>query len=203
MANKILILFAHPKFEQSRTNQILVDSIPRNNDITFHDLYEHYADFNIDIEYEKQLLLDHDIIVWHHPLYWYSAPPLLKQWIDMVLEFGWAYGPGGEALKGKCVFNAFTSGGPREVYNREGRNRFTIHEFFASFEQTVRLCHMQYLPPFAVQGTHRLSDDQLRSFGSDYAEILTQMVAGDFNVGMLMKYPFLNDWLQTTKTEKA
>ncbi|MDP5062318.1 MAG: NAD(P)H-dependent oxidoreductase [Maribacter sp.] len=23
--------------------------------------------------------------MWHHPRYWYSCPPLLKQWIDMVL----------------------------------------------------------------------------------------------------------------------
>ena len=57
-------------------------------------MYEKYPDFNIDVDYEKKLLEKNQIIIWQHPFYWYSAPPLLKQWIDLVLEFGWAYGPG-------------------------------------------------------------------------------------------------------------
>ena len=84
--------------------RLLVQQIPDIPEITFHDLYEKYPDFNIDIENEKKLLADHQIIIWHHPFYWYSAPPLLKQWIDLVLEFGWAYGPGGDALEGKILF---------------------------------------------------------------------------------------------------
>ena len=108
---KVLILFAHPRFEQSRTNAALLRRLPQDERLTFRDLYEAYPDFHIDIAAEQALLLAHDVIVWHHPFYWYSAPPLLKQWIDLVLQFGWAYGPGGEALKGKIIFNAFTAGG--------------------------------------------------------------------------------------------
>ncbi|MDH4069676.1 MAG: NAD(P)H-dependent oxidoreductase, partial [Ignavibacteria bacterium] len=82
---KILILFAHPRLEKSHVNAALLEAIPDRPDILLHDLYEEYPDFNIDIAREKQLLTDHEIIVWHHPFYWYNAPPLLKQWIDMVL----------------------------------------------------------------------------------------------------------------------
>src|SRR5688572_21430172 len=101
MSRKVLILFAHPRFEHSEVNKVLIRSIESEPEITVHDLYEEYPDFNIDIQKEKELLRDHDIVIWHHPLYWYSAPPLLKQWIDLVLEYGWAYGPGGDALSGK------------------------------------------------------------------------------------------------------
>ena len=100
MNNKVLIIFSHPRFERSINNSILVQSVPKLPDITFHDLYEKYPDFNIDIESEKNLLSDHNIIIWQHPFYWYSSPPLLKQWIDLVLEFGWAYGPGGNCFAG-------------------------------------------------------------------------------------------------------
>ena len=198
---KLLILFAHPRFEQSRTNAALVKSIPAQPGITFHDLYEHYPDFNIDIEAEKQLLLANDIIVWHHPFYWYNTPPLLKQWIDMVLEFGWAYGPGGKALEGKLIFNAFTSGGPREVYHREGRNGFTVREFLAPLEQTATLCHMTYLPPFAVQGTHRLSLDRLKESASDYHDVLSKLASGDFDPEEIMSHQFMNDWITQLKTQ--
>lgn len=118
MPEKILILFAHPRFEKSLNNKLLVRNIPEFDEITFHDLYECYPDFNIDVGFEKRLLTEHNVIVWQHPFYWYSAPPMLKQWIDLVLEFGWAYGPDGMQLRGKFIFNTITSGGQRAAYRK-------------------------------------------------------------------------------------
>jgi glutathione-regulated potassium-efflux system ancillary protein KefG len=195
MTNNVLILFAHPKFERSSNNSVLVKSIPDVNEITFHDLYEKYPDFNVDIGYEKKLLIDHQIIIWQHPLYWYSAPPLLKQWIDLVLEFGWAYGPGGNALQGKIIFNSITSGGQRSAYSKEGYNRFTIGELLAPFHQTAFLCKMIYLPPFAVHGTHRISIEEMIMTGKLYRNMLERFVAGDYSVEEIAKYHYLNDWI--------
>ncbi|HZF99738.1 MAG TPA: NAD(P)H-dependent oxidoreductase, partial [Chitinophagales bacterium] len=166
--------------------------------VTFHDLYERYPDFNIDLDYEKQLLLDHDVIVWHHPFYWYSAPPLLKQWIDIVLELGWAYGPGGVALKDKIVFNAITSGGAREVYSPTGHNRFTVRELLAPFDQTAHLCKMVYLPPFAVQGTHRLTHEELTRSAVRYNGLVETLVNGDLPLDDIRTHDFLNDWITRT-----
>lgn len=87
--NKILILFAHPLFEKSHAHKALVENIPDTDDITFHDLYELYPEFNIDIKKEQELLDNHNIIIWQHPMYWYSCPPMIKQWIDLVLEYKW------------------------------------------------------------------------------------------------------------------
>lgn len=201
--HRILILFAHPRYEQSRTNQVLVEAIPINEHISFRDLYELYPDFHIDVEEEKKELVDHDIIIWHHPLYWYSAPPLLKQWIDLVLEFKWAYGPGGEALKGKYIFNVLTSGGPREAYQHGARNDYTLSEFLRPFEQTARLCHMTYLPPFAVQGTHRFDRESLIKCGDKYREVLMKLVQGDFDHEEILRYDFLLDWLEESKSRQS
>ena len=65
----VLVLFAHPAFERSRVNRALVDEIRGVDNITVHDLYEAYPDFQIDIKREQQLLLQHDIIVLQHPFY--------------------------------------------------------------------------------------------------------------------------------------
>jgi glutathione-regulated potassium-efflux system ancillary protein KefG len=201
MANRILILFAHPRFERSGNNSLLVQHIPAIPEITFHDLYEKYPDFNIDIENEKKLLADHQIIVWHHPFYWYSVPPLLKQWIDLVLEFGWAYGPGGNALESKIVFNCMTAGGPRSAYSREGYNRFTITELLAPFNQTAYLCKMTYLPPFTLHGTHRISDEEKKLTAQQYRSLLDRLVKGDFSVSEIRRYAYLNDWLTKVTTK--
>ena len=195
MGKKILILFAHPRFELSANNSMLVKSIPDLPEITFHDLYEEYPNFNIDIEYEKKLLTDHQIIIWQHPFYWYSAPPLLKQWIDLVLEFGWAYGPGGDALKGKIVFNSITSGGLRSAYNKDGHNRFTVRDLLAPFDQTATLCKMIYLPTFAVHGTHRISAEEKIQMVLQYRNILNRLVKGEYSVDEINKYSYLNDWI--------
>lgn len=86
--NSVLLLFAHPRFEQSRVNRALLSVLNHEDHITIHDLYERYPDFNIDTARERNLLLAHDIVVWHYPFYMFSAPAMIKQWIDLVLEHG-------------------------------------------------------------------------------------------------------------------
>ena len=179
--SSVLIIFAHPKFERSRTNSVLLDGIRGMEGVTLRDIYEEYPDFHIDISLEKELLQRHDVLIWHHPLYWYSCPPLLKQWMDLVLEFGWAYGPGGVALHSKKCLNVITTGGSREVYCSAGTNVYSVNEFMRPFEQTARLCGMIYLPPFAVMGTHKLSDWPASAENvPDYAseELFTQRYSG-------------------------
>jgi glutathione-regulated potassium-efflux system ancillary protein KefG len=193
--NNILILFAHPRFEKSRVNRALLKGIDRLPGVTLQDLYERYPDFNIDVEREKQLLTVHQIIIWHHPFYMYSSPALLKQWMDLVLEYGWAHGRGVYTLKDKIIFNALTSGGTREVYAANGYNRFTVREFLAPFDQTAHLCKMVYLPPFVVQGTHLLTEAQLVLHAALYRTLLERLSRGNFSVETIRRFAFLNDWL--------
>ncbi|MEM6643781.1 MAG: NAD(P)H-dependent oxidoreductase [Bacteroidota bacterium] len=193
---KILILFAHPRFEQSRANHHLIHALKGMDEVTFHDLYEQYPDFNVDVNREKDLLKRHEIIVWQHPFYWYSCPPLLKQWIDMVLEFGWAYGPNADALHGKQVFNVITTGGAREVYCEEGRNNYTVKEFLRPFEQTARLCGMDYLPPFAVMGTHKLKQEDFLSYAKQYQNLLNRLQQDEMFFSEGKKCEFVNDLLE-------
>ncbi len=194
--NNILILFAHPRFEKSRVNRALLTGIDQLPGVTLRDLYEEYPDFNVDVEREKQLLTEHQVIVWHHPFYTYSCPAVLKQWMDLVLEYGWAHGRGVYSLKEKIVFNALTSGGTREVYTADGYNRFTIREFLAPFDQTAHLCKMIYLPPFVVQGTHLLTEAELALHAVLYRTLLERLVRGEFSVETIRRFEFLNDWLK-------
>jgi glutathione-regulated potassium-efflux system ancillary protein KefG len=194
---KTLVLFAHPRFENSRIHQALLKKIKNLTGLRIHDLYEHYPEFNIDVEYEKNLLLEHDIIVWMHPFYWYSAPPILKQWIDLVLQHGWAYGKGGTALTGKRVLSCISSGGPREAYQSEGFHTYSVHEFLRPFERTATLCNMEYLPPFFVHGSHKISDEELEKHGILYQQLLIQLTHSSVDSSELKKHFYLNDWIKT------
>ncbi len=147
---RVLILFAHPVLERSRVNRRLLDEVRVIEGVTVHDLYEVYPTFNIDVKREQALLQEHDVIVFQHPFYWYSCPAILKEWQDLVLEHGWAYGAGGIHLRDKITFNAITTGGPESAYRKGGYNRFTVRELMTPWDQTAHLCGMTYLAPFAV-----------------------------------------------------
>ena len=154
---RILIQFAHPVLERSRVNRHLIEAVRDLPNVTINDLYELYPDLSIDVAREQQLLDDHDAIVFQHPFYWYSCPAILKEWQDLVLEHGWAYGAGGDHLRGKLTLNAITAGGPKSAYNRDGYNRFTARELLLPWDQTAHLCGMRYLGPFVVHGTLRVA----------------------------------------------
>lgn len=193
--NTILIVFAHPRFEKSRVNRALLAGLHSEKHVTVNDLYERYPDFNIDPGREQNLLLAHNIIVWHYPLYMYSAPAIIKQWIDLVLEHGWAHGEGGCNTANKIIFNAVTTGGTREGYGKGGRNRFTLRELLLPFEQTAYLCNMTYLPPFTVQGTYRLAEKELLHASSLYRSLLHRLAHGSFSIEEIRRYEFLDDWI--------
>jgi glutathione-regulated potassium-efflux system ancillary protein KefG len=174
----VLILFAHPALEKSRVNRRLADAVRSLPGVTFHDLYERYPDFDIDVTHEQKLLEEHDVIVMQHPFFWYSTPALLKEYQDLVLEHGWAYGHDGTALHGKSLLTATTAGGSEEAYCKTGHNRCTIRELLAPIERTAVLCGMTYLPPFVVYGTHSLDDAAIAEHAALYRRKLESLRDG-------------------------
>lgn len=193
---RVLVLFAHPRLERSRANTRLLDHVPRDERITVNDLYERYPDFAVDVEAEQALLAEHDVLVWQHPLFWYSGPPLVKQWIDLVLAFGWAYGPGGTALHGKVLLHAVTTGGAAAAYQTTGMHGWTLAEFLRPLQRTATLCGMRWLPPFAVHGTHRLSEADLDVSARRYGRLLAGLAAGDVDLDRLSTVDNLSDAME-------
>ena len=198
--NKILILFSHPLFEKSYANKALVENIPNSENITFHDLYEEYPYFDIDVKREQALLSQHDIIIWHHPMYWYSCPPLMKQWIDMVLEHNWAYGKKGTALQDKIIFQVITTGGDKENYCETGSDRYTIVELLEPFNQTTKVCNMMYLPPFVVHGTHNMATEDYEKNGLIYGYFLHYLENNYLDKDEILQHQYLNEWFATILT---
>lgn len=188
---RVLVVFAHPAFEKSRVNRQLVAAVRGLPGVTVHDLYEAYPDFDVDVRHEQRLLLEHDVLVLQHPFYWYSTPALIKQWEDLVLEHGWAYGTRGTALRGKRWVSAITTGGGEQAYGPDGLNRFTVRQLIAPLEQTARLCGMVFLPPFVVHGTHRLDAAALADAAADYCAVVEALRDDRFEADAIAHLPRL------------
>lgn len=189
---KVLVLFAHPALEKSRVNRRLVEAVRDLAGITFNDLYDAYPEFDVDVRREQELLLAHEIVVLQHPFYWYSTPALFKQWQDLVLEHGWAYGSGGTALRGKTGISVITTGGSEEAYQTDGHNHFTMQQLLAPIQQTSNLCGMGYLPPFVVHGTHSLTPDQIEGHANDYRRVIEGLRDGTLDMEKAQQHHRLN-----------
>lgn len=179
---RLLVLFAHPALEKSRVHRRLVARVPDRPGITFHDLYEHYPDGDVDVAREQALLAAHDVVVMQHPFYWYSTPPLVKQWEDLVLEHDWAYGSRGHALDGKYWCSVVSTGGGASAYGPGTLNRFTVRQLLAPLEATATLCRMRYLPPYAIAGTHRMDEPQIDAEAERYHALLLALRDGTIDL---------------------
>jgi glutathione-regulated potassium-efflux system ancillary protein KefG len=191
--NKIVIQLFHPLLHKSRVNTELLRAVTGLEGVDIRILYDLYPDFDIDMKREQEVLLAHDVVVWQHPFYWYSAPSLLKEWIDIVLEHGFAYGREGKSLMGKRVMNAITAGGRREVYREGGLRKYTVSQLLAPFELTANLCNMEYLPPYVVHGTHLLEKEGIVRAGQDYRKFIIGLRDGTFDQEELGKMQYAND----------
>ena len=170
--HQVLVLFAHPAYQRSRVNRALVDAVREVEGVTSHDLYEAYPDFHIDVRFEQRQLEEHDTVIFQHPFYWYSTPAILKEWQDLVLEHGWAYGHEATALKGKRFLSAITTGGSEAAYQEQGSNRCTMSDLLRPIERMAALCGMVYLPPFVVYGTHGMTGSGVRVHAEDYRRVI-------------------------------
>lgn len=160
--SRAYVLAAHPDWRASRVNRHLFERA-RAAGATVQDLYASYPDYDIDIPGEQQRAAAAQLIVLLHPMQWYSMPALMKLWLDEVLAYGWAYGRGGTALRGKDLWLVATTGGPAASYHPQGYNRYFFDAFLPPYEQTAALCGMRFLPPLLLHGAQRATREEIEA----------------------------------------
>ena len=170
----VLVLVAHPDIARSRVNRALA---ARARDLSteaveVRDLYALYPDFVIDVDAEQAALAAARAVVWVHPVQWYSMPALMKLWVDEVLAFRWAYGPGGQALAGKCLWLVASAGGTEDSYRESGSNGHAFGQFLPAYQQTAELAGMRFLEPSVFYGAHRAAKGELAAHVLAFGERL-------------------------------
>ena len=135
-----LIILAHPKIEESIGNKTIVENLSQLENTTLRDLTQLYPNFKIDIKAEQEALLKADTIIFQYPLFWYSTPAILKEWIDQVIQYGFAFGKDNYNLENKKVIVSFTIGSPIKDYPNEIIQKITF-----PFQGLASYCKMEYV----------------------------------------------------------
>lgn len=139
MMRKTLMILAHPKIEGSIGNKIISSSVAKEKNTEIRHLDKLYPDFKIDIKAEQEALLNADTIIFQYPLFWYSTPAILKEWIDQVIQYGFAFGKDSYNLEGKKMIVSFTIGSPVKDYPNEVIQKITF-----PFQGLASYCKMNY-----------------------------------------------------------
>ena len=151
----------------------MAEAAQRLQGLTFIDLYRVYPRHDIDVRAEQQRLLAADIVVFQFPVFWYSTPAIIKDWQDLVLEHGFAYGSGGDRLAGKRMMLAVTAAGSEDAYTPQGYQHFTLRTFLTPLEQTARLCRMHFSAPYVMYSSLKAGEaDEISAHVAGYERLL-------------------------------
>ncbi|MFC0673476.1 MFS transporter [Brachybacterium hainanense] len=164
-----LVLIAHPELDRSRVNAAWRRALLDQGNVTVRSLAEVRGPDGFDAALEQRELARHDRIILQFPLHWYSAPALLAEWLEVTFARGWAYGPGGESLRGKELAIAVSTWSRGADYAPGGRYGRSMAELTSPFATTAARVGMRYRPGHFLHGVGDLDDAQLDAASRTYA----------------------------------
>lgn len=161
-----VVLYAHPAPQRSPLMRALAAAARAMDGVIVRDLYETYPDFDVDGARERALLDGAGLAVFLHPFRWYGMPSLMKEWMEVVLQPGWAYGGSddrhtgtrGGKLHGKGFWLVTSTGGGADGYGAGGLHGRPLGDFLPPYEQAAALCGMEWIDPLVVHGASGLDD---------------------------------------------
>ena len=168
----ILVLYAHPAPHRSPVHRRLAETAQALAGVELCDLYQRYPDFDIDGEQERERLRAAHLLVFLHPFRWYGMPSIVKEWMDVVLQPGWAYNDhahtGECALRGKSFWLVTTTGSGPEAYQPGGLHGRPFGDFLAPYEATAALCGMDWIAPLVMHGTAQATLEAIDAFAAEF-----------------------------------
>jgi len=141
---EVLVLVAHPDLANSRMNAALAAAAAEVEGVEVVNIY----DYPVTAETYRDAVSRVGAIVYQFPLYWMSAPHLLKQWTDEVFM---AFVHEG-SIAGKEMLVVTTTGSEKSAYSHDGRNKYTMEEYLRPYEGQANHTKMRWNKPIVVYG---------------------------------------------------
>lgn len=163
---KTLVIVAHPNLTSSTTESFLKAASYLEEDVTWHELT---APFNI--EAEQSLLKSADRIILQFPMYWYSAPAILKKWLDEVWN---SQLTSSHRLKGRELGIVTTVAHPATAFQPGASQQYTISEILRPYQALAHAVEMKYLPAFPIFQFEQQSDEEHQLLFIRYQQYLTE-----------------------------
>lgn len=172
-----LILLFHPDYRSSRTNRALAKAAASRPGTSVVDMHALYPDGRIDGDAEVARLLAAERIILQFPVQWYSTPPLLKAWQDVVLTrmFYIHHETEGAKLAGRPYMIVATAGNIPEAYAPSGANLFSLRDLLKPLQATAHRCALAWQEPFLIYDARRADAEALAAAAEHYVARLARL----------------------------
>ncbi|MFC6346195.1 NAD(P)H-dependent oxidoreductase [Vagococcus carniphilus] len=163
---KTLVIIAHPEVADSQLQQFLLESSQSLEEVEIHYLIEG----QFDIKEEQNKLKKFDRIIFQFPMYWYSAPFILKKWIDEVIDYTFSK----TELRHKELGLVVSLGVDEANFASGKPENFTLSEIFRPFEALANKCQMIFLPIFSISLFSYMTEIEKKRLLIEYQQYLTK-----------------------------
>jgi putative NADPH-quinone reductase len=159
-----LIVVGHPQPKDSDTQEFLKTAAGFLNQITWHEL----ANINqFDPAAERRLLDQNQRIILQFPLYWYSAPAILKKWLDDILPESSQF-----KLTQKELGLVVSFSHAQTEFKLGGRVGYSLSELLSPFAALAKHFEMKLLPVFSIERFAYLGQLARQKLLLDYQQFL-------------------------------
>ena len=171
---KTLLVVGHPRLGESTTQQFLKAAAGECSNVTWHELQ-----LPFEVTQEQALIQQHDRIIVQFPLYWYSAPAVVRQWFDEVWRMPLTTG-NYRLLRGKQLGVVVTAGAARNEFQAGGKQGATMDEVLRPYQMTARVTEMEYLPALPIYQFNYLSEQAKQELYITYQSYISNPEHGHF-----------------------
>jgi len=163
---KALVIYSHTYPAKSVSGRAILEVLHTTPGFEIRNIETLYPDLDqIDVVAEQRALIEADVIIFQHPIFWFGVPAALKRWMEVVLQHGFAYGTDGDKLHGKKFIHSFTTGSGADTYAGElGR------ALRAPIEASALHCGLEYLRAFPLYGQLALVNPNVAQEAKAHAE---------------------------------
>lgn len=167
---KTLVIVAHPEIDNSTTQQFFKEGLAGFDNYEWHEIKQEF-----EVAVERLLLIKADRIVFQFPLYWYSAPAILKQWLDEVFSVNQL------DLSGKELGLVVSTGSPAKAFQAGGTEKYAMSEVLRPYEMLANRMGMKYLTPVLIHQFAYLKETDKQQLLVRYQQYITNEQFVSFN----------------------
>ncbi|ARO02282.1 NAD(P)H-dependent oxidoreductase [Lactiplantibacillus paraplantarum] len=166
---KTLVLFAHPNASSSTTMPFFEKAASVVEGVVWHSVESVYKG-QLNVQREQTFIKSFDRIVFQFPMYWYSCPANLKQYVDDV--FTRKFTIACKFLSKKELGLVVTTGDSARNFQAGSLEKFTFSELLRPFEAIANKTGMRYLRPLVVDQFQYKSVEEKQRLLVEYLQYL-------------------------------
>lgn len=171
-----LVITSHPYPSQSRvisSLQQIAEDLPQVTVRNLESLYGQQLS-GYDLIAEHQAYEAAERIIYLFPIHWFNLTPMLKAHLNEVWTYGWAFGPEGQALRGKRMQVVVSTGATQHTLSHQGLVQSTVEDMLTPMKASALYVGMDYLAPMVFHDAVSASAEMIEAFQTRFRDVLTQ-----------------------------